>query len=88
MRTVLVIGGGLGGLTTAYRLGSHARVTVFEAQARPGGNLRTTTSPDGFRVEWGPNGFLDGKPATLQLCKDLGLGDNLVAASEGSRTNR
>ena len=88
MRTVLVIGGGLGGLTTAYRLGSHASVTVFEAQPRPGGNLRTTTSADGFRVEWGPNGFLDGKPATLQLCSDLGLGGQLVAASEGSRTNR
>ncbi len=88
MRTVLVIGGGLGGLTTAYRLGSHAAVTVFEAQPRPGGNLRTTTSAGGFRVEWGPNGFLDGKPATLQLCTDLGLGGQLVAASEGSRTNR
>ena len=88
MRNVLVIGGGLSGLTTAYRLGTAAHVTVFESQSRAGGNLRTTTSPDGFRVEWGPNGFLDGKPATLQLCKDLGLGEQLVAASEGSRTNR
>ena len=88
MHNVLVVGGGLSGLTVAYRLGSAACVAVFEAGDRPGGNLRTTTSAGGFRVEWGPNGFLDGKPSTLQLCRDLGLGGQLLAASEGSRTNR
>src|SRR5262249_50727772 len=43
---------------------------------------------DGFQVEIGPNGFLDSKPATMTLCRDLGLGDRLLAASEASGRNR
>jgi oxygen-dependent protoporphyrinogen oxidase len=39
-------------------------------------------------VEAGPNGFLDNNPATVELCRDAGLGDRLVAASDGSRKNR
>jgi oxygen-dependent protoporphyrinogen oxidase len=88
MRSVIVIGGGLAGLATAFRLGGGVGVRVFEANGRAGGNLHTTASADGFRVEWGPNGFLDGKPGVLQLCRDLGLGGQLVAASDGSRLNR
>lgn len=88
MKKVIVVGGGLAGLSVAFRLLGHADVTVLEADQRLGGNIHTTTSPDGFRVEWGPNGFLDGKPSLLQLCRDLGLGNQLLVASEGSRKNR
>jgi protoporphyrinogen/coproporphyrinogen III oxidase len=87
MKQVLVIGGGLSGLATAFRLRGRAEVTLVEAKPELGGNLRTT-STDGFRVEWGPNGFLDGKPGMLQLCRDVGLGSQLIPASEGSRKNR
>ena len=41
-----------------------------------------------FRVEVGPNGFLDSKPSTLELCRDIGVGPELIAASEASRKNR
>jgi oxygen-dependent protoporphyrinogen oxidase len=85
---VIVVGAGPCGLAVAFRLRQRGHaVTVLEANARPGGNVGTLTA-DGFRVELGPNGFLDGKPGTLQLCRDLGLADRLIAASEGSRTNR
>ena len=85
---VVIVGAGPCGLALAFRLHPHGiRATVLEASPRPGGNVGTLNL-DGFRVEVGPNGFLDGKPGTLQLCRDLGLGDRLIPASEGSRTNR
>jgi oxygen-dependent protoporphyrinogen oxidase len=90
MPHVIVVGGGLTGLTVAYRLrraDPAVSVTVLEARDRPGGNVGTELH-DGFRVETGPNGFLDRTPAVPQLCHDLGLGSRLVAASEGARKNR
>lgn len=90
MKQVVVVGGGLAGLSVAFRLrGLHPTLglSVLEPQARPGGNIGTELS-DGFRVETGPNGFLDSKPGTMRLCRDLGLGDKLIPASEGSRKNR
>jgi oxygen-dependent protoporphyrinogen oxidase len=87
---VVVVGAGLSGLSVAFRLRQlrpDVRLTLLEARDRPGGNVGTLVA-DGFRVETGPNGFLDNKPGTLALCRDLGLGAKLIAASEGSRKNR
>ncbi|MBU0742151.1 protoporphyrinogen oxidase [bacterium] len=88
---VAVIGGGVAGLATALHILDGARdrgldlgVTVFEAGAEPGGNLRTTDR-DGWRLEWGPNGFLDNEPATLRLVDRLGLGDELLRSSDAAR---
>ena len=50
--------------------------------------LARMLTEDGFTVEIGPNGFLDTKPTTVELCRDLGLGDRLVAASEAASKNR
>jgi oxygen-dependent protoporphyrinogen oxidase len=90
MPRVVIVGGGISGLALAWRL-EQARpdleVVVLEQRPRLGGTV-DTVERDGFRVEAGPNGFLDSKPATLELCRDLGLGDRLVAASEAARRNR
>lgn len=90
MPHVVVVGGGLTGLAVAYRLRAAAPgvgVTVLEPQLRPGGNVGTEDHT-GFRVERGPNGFLDRTPHLPRLCRDLGLADRLVAASEAARKNR
>ena len=90
MPHVVVVGGGLTGLTVAFRLKQFAPevgVTVLEPRDRPGGNV-VTEDHRGFRVECGPNGFLDRTPAVPDLVRDLGLSDQLVAASDGSRKNR
>ncbi len=90
MPHVAIVGAGLAGLATAYRLRRlvpGADITVLDAAPRPGGNVGTELD-GGFRLELGPNGFLDSKPGMVELCRDLGLGDELVAASEGSRKNR
>jgi protoporphyrinogen/coproporphyrinogen III oxidase len=90
MPHVLILGAGISGLTVAYRLQQilpAADITVLEPQDRPGGALWTARH-NGFQIEIGPNGFLDSKPTTVQLCRDLGLGDRLVAASADAAKNR
>ncbi len=76
---IAVLGGGISGLTAARRLRSCGEVTVFEGRDRPGGNIRTDDF-DSCRVEWGPNGFLDNSPPTLELVAELGLTERLVQA--------
>jgi protoporphyrinogen/coproporphyrinogen III oxidase len=90
MTRIVIVGGGLSGLSLAYRLEQRmpdADVLVLEGSYRLGGNI-DTLDRDGFRVEAGPNGFLDNKPAMLSLCRDLGLGDRLQPASDAASLNR
>lgn len=90
MPHVAIVGGGLSGLSVAFRLQQIApdvSVTVLEPKDRPGGNIGTEDH-HGFRVERGPNGFLDRTPHLPNLVLDLGLADQLLAASEASRKNR
>ncbi len=90
MPRVVIVGGGISGLSLAYRLHQAAPgtdITVLEATGRVGGCVRTDRR-DGFLVECGPNGFLDSKPTTARLAHDLGLDDRLVPASEAAGRNR
>jgi oxygen-dependent protoporphyrinogen oxidase len=90
MANIVVIGAGISGLSLAYRLEQvlpDANVTVLEQLNRPGGTI-WTEEREGFRVEIGPNGFLDTKPSTLHLCHEIGLEQCLVSASEVSGRNR
>jgi protoporphyrinogen/coproporphyrinogen III oxidase len=90
MPKVVIVGGGISGLSLAYRLEQldpGADVTVLERASRPGGTVGTIER-DGFRVETGPNGFLDNNPSTIHLAQSVGLGDRLLPASEAARRNR
>lgn len=93
MPHVVIVGGGLTGLTVAFRLKQLKQITpavsitVLESLDRAGGKIGTEEH-DGFRVERGPNGFLDRTPSIPTLVQDLGLSSRLIAASEGSRENR
>lgn len=90
MPHVVIIGGGISGLALAYRLQQlsfDADITLLEERDRTGGTIWTKRT-GGFQLELGPNGFLDTKPGTMQLCGDLGLADRLIAASEAARKNR
>jgi oxygen-dependent protoporphyrinogen oxidase len=87
---VVIVGAGISGLALAYRLQASspgAEITVLEQRDRPGG-CAWTERREGFQVEIGPNGFLDSKPTTTALCRDLGLEKRLMAASEASGRNR
>ncbi|MEO2067885.1 MAG: protoporphyrinogen oxidase [Desulfurobacteriaceae bacterium] len=82
---VAVIGAGISGLATAFYLKrSGVPVKVFEKEKTVGGKMRTVYE-DGFIIETGPNGFLDGKPHTLNLVKALGIEDKLYRSSNKAR---
>lgn len=75
---VVVIGGGVSGLTTAYRLAAAGvDVTVREASDRPGGKLGTVQVGD-VRLETGADSFVARKPWAVDLCRELGLAGELV----------
>ncbi len=85
MKKISIIGGGLSGLTLAYVLLSKNKdldLSVIESDKRPGGKVWTDKS-DGFLCEKGPNGFLDSKPKTLELCSSLGI--DPVRSNENSK---
>lgn len=77
---VAIVGGGITGLATAFRLTQRRRdaeVVVFEASDRLGGKIRTTVQ-DGFPLEEGADSFVARKPWAIDLARDLGLGEDLV----------
>lgn len=85
MRKILVIGGGIAGLTVAYDLGRRGLdVLVLEEQERLGG-LISTFARDGFLMDGGPDAFLRAKPHARALCEELGLGSELIPTSPDRR---
>ncbi len=79
---VIVIGGGISGLATAWHLRqrrAEAEVIVLEADSAPGGTARSR-QVSGFTVDLGPNGFLTNVTSTLELARALGLGEALLPA--------
>ncbi len=91
-RRVVIVGGGVTGLTAAYRLltaghdasGATLAVTVLEERPRLGGNI-VTERRDGFVIDGGPDSFVAVRPQAKALCHDLGLGDRLIPTTERNR---
>ncbi|MDB4614086.1 protoporphyrinogen oxidase [bacterium] len=84
---IAVIGGGLTGLATAHRLlaiDSQLEVTVFEARQHCGGHIATQTQP-GFLIERGADSFITNKPAAVELCRELGIEDQLIPTNDTFR---
>ncbi len=79
---VIIIGGGISGLTVALRL-EQAQVPylLLEAGERLGGNIRTIRR-DGFLYDVGPDSFLRAKKPGEELCRELGLGDALITPQD------
>ena len=91
MKKIVIIGGGISGLATAWLLrdkaqkaGKELDITLLEKEQRPGGKIRSIKA-DGYTCEWGPNGFLDSKPQTLELCKAIGVESNLHRSNDNAR---
>jgi oxygen-dependent protoporphyrinogen oxidase len=83
---IAIIGGGITGLATAAWLEHDHGIddyVILEASSRAGGKIRSEIDA-GFTLEWGPQGFLDNAPDTLELASIQGLDDALVRADEGA----
>ncbi|MBB3051189.1 oxygen-dependent protoporphyrinogen oxidase [Prauserella isguenensis] len=88
---VAVVGGGVSGLTAAYRLrtllGPDAVITVCEASGELGGKLRTV-EVGGAACDVGAEAFLARRPEALDLVHELGLTGRLRHPSGASSTLR
>jgi oxygen-dependent protoporphyrinogen oxidase len=85
MGAVAIVGGGIAGLTAAYRLKQRGvRVVVYEAGGRVGGAIWSRRS-DGYLAELGPNSLSAPSPAVRALIAELGLEPSLVAASPAAK---
>jgi oxygen-dependent protoporphyrinogen oxidase len=82
-----VIGGGISGLAAAHRLCQvlpASGVRLFEAGPRLGGALDTRRCGD-LVLEQGADSFLTREPWAVDLCRELGLGDELLPTSSENR---
>jgi oxygen-dependent protoporphyrinogen oxidase len=77
-KKILIVGGGIAGLVTAFRRASAGETSILEGSTRLGGSIRTIRE-DGFVLEAGPN-TLRTTPAADRLITDLGLESDLVLA--------
>ena len=82
-RRVVVVGGGVTGLTTAFSILADAhvptQVTVLEATPRVGGLIRTSPFAGLPAVDEGADAFLTRVPWATQLAADLGLSAALTS---------
>ncbi|WP_197528637.1 protoporphyrinogen oxidase [Aeoliella mucimassa] len=86
-RSVAIVGGGISGLATAWRLKElkpHWRVVVHEGNDRPGGVIQTRRQDD-FTFELGPDSILSRLPWGVGLCKRLGLEGELIGTEAAAR---
>src|SRR3989338_2750317 len=91
MQRIAIVGGGISGLVTAYRLseqcrreGIESRITVLEEKDRFGGLVRSRFW-DGFLIEEGPDSFSTDRPWAVQLCRELGLENELLGTNPEHR---
>jgi oxygen-dependent protoporphyrinogen oxidase len=78
---VVVVGGGITGLTAAYRL-SQAGVDVALVEPGPLGGKLQTSLVAGRAVDEGADAFLLRVPWALALCRDLDLDGELISPAE------
>jgi len=91
MTTITMIGGGISGLAAAIAIQQRAEaegleigLRLLEKEPRLGGKI-WSIQEEGYLCEWGPNGFLDNKPMTLDLCKAIGIDSNLLRSNDNAR---
>jgi len=89
-KRIAIIGGGISGLAAAFALEEKRRAgvpfeyVVYEAHPRLGGVL-VTERVEGCLVEAGPDSFLTEKPWAADLCRQIGLADQLIGSNDRQR---
>jgi oxygen-dependent protoporphyrinogen oxidase len=90
MKRIAIVGGGISGLAAAFALeerrrsGEALEYALYEASPRFGGVL-ATEEVEGCLVEAGPDSFLTEKPWAADLCRRLGIEDQLIGSNDSDR---
>src|SRR5437667_6791425 len=90
MKRIAIIGGGISGLTAAFTLEQRRRAGVpleyvlYESSSHLGGVI-STEFVDGCVVEAGPDSFITEKPWAADLCREVGLEDQLISSNDTER---
>lgn len=88
MKRVVIVGGGIAGLAAAYYLQTRGqgRVEYILIESAPvlGGKI-VSLREKGFVVEGGPDSFITQRTNALELCRELGLGDDLIGTNDAAR---
>jgi len=81
----IIVGGGISGLSVAYGLHRRgASVLLVEASARVGGAMHSLRTPDGYRLDCGPNTVTSKSAALWQHFAELGLMSERMVAERSS----
>ena len=92
MKRIAIVGGGISGLAAAFELEQHRRqgapvqFVILESSSRFGGVIRTERLEDCI-LEAGPDSFLTEKSWAADLCRRLGLEDQLIGSNDDQRTS-
>ncbi|MEN4042324.1 MAG: protoporphyrinogen oxidase [Anaerolineaceae bacterium] len=88
---IVVIGGGISGLSAAYQIQKYnagadfpLKITLVEADRRLGGKILTEYQ-DGFTIEGGPDCFLRQKPWAAELAAELSIQGDLMGTNDHQR---
>ncbi|MFJ7407453.1 MULTISPECIES: protoporphyrinogen oxidase [unclassified Lysinibacillus] len=88
-RKVVVVGGGITGLTAAFYMQKQARakglpvdIVLVESSLRLGGKIQTLRK-DGFIIERGPESFFDRENHVQALAKDLNIEQRMLTGDSG-----
>src|SRR5581483_10062398 len=91
MRRIAIIGGGISGLSAAFaleqqrkKLSAPVEYVLFEATDQLGGVL-VTERVNECLVEGGPDSFITEKPWAADLCREIGLEDQLIGSNDADR---
>jgi protoporphyrinogen/coproporphyrinogen III oxidase len=89
-RKIVVVGGGITGLTAAYTLQQEAQnkklpldVVLVESSLRIGGKIETLRH-ESFIIERGPESFFDSEQYIRKLARDLHIEDQLIQHNDGN----
>ncbi len=88
MKKVVIVGGGITGLSAAYEIKKRIKeenlsidLLLIEKEKKLGG-VFLTEKVDGFLIEGGPDSFEMFKPAPFELAQELGIEDRVISANE------
>lgn len=91
MHDIVIIGGGITGLSAAHelnKLNPSLSVIILESSSRVGGKISTDfveSEHGNFLLEQGPDSFLTAKPWALELARELNLDSEIISTNEKQR---